>query len=67
VNSDLAKKVDGRSLYTRRYRRDGQLICYQEIREGTFSCVLQVQCPSEVDERTDPLIWAFFNSLEVTP
>jgi hypothetical protein len=67
VNSELAKKVDGRSLYTRRYRRDGKLIVYQEIRAGAFCCVLQVQCPSEVDERTDRLIWAFFNSLEVTP
>jgi hypothetical protein len=67
VNSDLAKKVDGRSIYTRRYRRDGLLFVYQEVREGAFSCVLQVECPSEVDERTDPLIWAFFNSLQVTP
>jgi hypothetical protein len=67
VNSERAKKVPGRSLYTRRYRRDGQLFAYQEIREGAFSCVVQVKAPTEVDERTDPLIWAFFNSLVVTP
>ncbi|WP_254507961.1 hypothetical protein [Anatilimnocola floriformis] len=67
VNSDLAKKVSGRSLYTRRYRADDKLIVYQEVREGTFSCVVQVESPRDVDERTDPQIWAFFNSLEVSP
>ena len=66
VNSDLLKKVPARSLYTRRYRADDKLIVYQEIREGTFACVVQVESPKDTDEKTDPQIWAFFNSLEVS-